>query len=389
MLSENYIVCVSTQDWNDLWTRKQRFMFRFAQQGNKVLYVEQQIHILGYFKRFKAQWKRLFKWMAGSRKLDENLYVYALPVVLPFYQMWPWVNKINYWFITYLLKRQLSNLGFKDPILWTYAPYSYRLLGKLGEKFIVYECVDEFSASKGLVKGDVVHSFETQLIKQSDLVIVTAQDLYDSKRSIAKEIYLIPNAAEVEHFKKASSEDIQINSEVANIEKPIIGFLGSISYWIDISLIQHVALSHPEWSILMVGPVRTDVSKIVSLLNVHIIGRKDYQDLPGYIKAFDVCINPYVMDGVAEGCSPLKLYEYLATGKPVVSVNMPEAVKFEGLIRIASSKKQFVLEIEAALCEDGKFIEERMKESYKHSWEERFRLEDAVVHKALNSSGLE
>jgi glycosyltransferase involved in cell wall biosynthesis len=133
----------------------------------------------------------------------------------------------------------------------------------------------------------------------------------------------------------------------------------------------------------MIGPVRANVSKIAPLPNVHLLGRKDYQELPRYLKAFDVCINPYILDGVAEGCSPLKLYEYLATGKPIVSVDMPEARKFDGLVRIARSTEEFVLHIESALQEDKSLIRERIKESEKHSWDERFRQVESIVEKTL------
>lgn len=385
MLSGHDIVCISTQDWDDLWTRKQRFMSRLARQDNRVLYVEQHMHLAGYVKHFKSDWRRIAAWLEGPREVANNLYIYGLPIVLPFFQMAPWINGVNYWVIISVLRKQLLSLGFRNPILWTYAPYSDRLVGKLGEKFVIYECVDEFSASKGLIKGEVVQLLERRLIEKSDLVIVTAQTLFDSKKLMAKNIFLIPNGAEVEHFRKALSKDTLVPEEIAQIKRPIIGFLGSISYWIDIDLIQYIALSHNEWSIVMVGPVRTNVSKITSLPNVHLLGRKDYQELPGYLKAFDVCVNPYILDGVAEGCSPLKLYEYLSTGKPIVSVDMPESRKFEGLVRIAKSKELFVSEIDAALKEDGILVKDRIKEAERNSWDERFRTEESIIQRSLSS----
>lgn len=385
MLSGHDIICISIQDWDDLWTRKQRFMSQLARQGNRVLYVEQQVHILGYIKRLKSHWKRIKLFLDPPRKIDENLYIYNLPIILPFFQMFSWINTINYRLINSALKKQIRNMGFKNPILWTYAPFSDRLVGKLGEKFVIYECVDEFSASKGLVKAETVRSLEEKLIKKSDLVIVTAQNLLDTKRHIARNIHLISNAAEIEHFRMASYDNTIIPEEMEKIKHPIIGFLGSIAYWIDIPLIQKIALSHPEWSIVLIGPVRTDISKIESLKNVHLLGRKDYQKLPGYLKAFDICINPYILDGVAEGCSPIKLYEYLATGKPIVSVDMPEASNFKDLIKIAKDNKDFIYQIELSLKEDENMTKLRLKESEKHSWNERFKTEESIIQNLLES----
>jgi len=383
MLSGHDIVCISTQDWDDLWTRKQRFMFQLAQQDNRVLYIEQQMHLAGYVKRLRSEWRRIGRSLKGIRKMGDNLYVYALPLVLPFFQMSTSIGDINHWLIVPVLKKQLSSLEFRDPILWLYTHYSDRLVGKFGEKIVVYELVDETLAFKGLVKSEVNQFLENRLIRKSDVLIVTAQSLFDSRKKLIENIYLVPNGAEVEHFRKAMSEDTPVSEEIAEIKRPIVGFLGSISYWLDIPLIRHIALSHTEWSIVMIGPVRANVSKIAPLPNVHLLGRKDYQELPRYLKAFDVCINPYILDGVAEGCSPLKLYEYLATGKPIVSVDMPEARKFDGLVRIARSTEEFVLHIESALQEDKSLIRERIKESEKHSWDERFRQVESIVEKTL------
>jgi glycosyltransferase involved in cell wall biosynthesis len=385
MLSGHDIVCISTQDWDDLWTRKQRFMSQFAKQGNKVLYVERQMHLAGAVKRIKTQWRRSFKWLNGPRMIAQNLYVYTLPLVLPFYQMAYWINGINHYIIISLLKRQMASLGLRNPILWTYAPFSDRLIGKLGEKLVVYECVDEFSASKGLVRANVIKAMESCLIKKSDLIIVTAQSLLDSKRHLSNYIHLVPNAAEVDHFKKVLSGDTVLSHEMAQIKPPIIGFLGSISYWIDIDLIHYIAVSRPDWSVVMIGPVRTDISKITALPNVYILGRKDYNEVPGYVKGFDVCINPYIMDGVAEGCSPLKLYEYLATGKPIVSVDMPEARKFSSIITIARSYEEFLTGLDSSFKENGKYAKERIAESEKHSWDNRFQRVQFIVEEALKN----
>ncbi|MBD3182580.1 glycosyltransferase [Candidatus Poribacteria bacterium] len=386
MLSGHEILCISTQDWDDLWTRKQRFMTWFARQGNRVIYVEQQMHWLGYAKHFKKQWRRIGLWTKGPRKIEDNLYVYTLPILLPFYQMYSGINGLNYWSITRNLQSQIDSLDFKAPILWTYAPYSEKLVGNVGEKLVVYECVDEFSASKGLVKGNVVKEMEESLLKKSDVVIVTAQSLYDSKKDMAREIRLVPNAAEIEHFRKALNENLPIPEDMAGLKRPIVGFLGSISYWIDIDLIKYIAESRPDWSIVMVGPIRTDVSPVSSMPNVYFTGRKDYKLVPNYLKAFDVCLNPYILDGVAEGCSPLKLYEYLATGKPIVSVDMPEARKFDNVVRIANSREEIIPEIELALQEDERLVKERIDISEKNSWRERFLLENEIIEQAIIKS---
>lgn len=376
MIKRQDILCLSSQDWNDLWTRKQRFMQRFARQGNRVLYIESQASLVS-LGVYKDDWKRIFRWLRGPRKIEDNLYVVTLPLVIPFFQMSGTINEVNNWIILKLLRNWMRELKFRNPILWTYTPHSESLIGKLGERFSIYECVDDLSASKGLVRAGTVHELEKRLIEKVNLVIVTHENLLKSKKALGKEIHLIPNGAEVEHFKKASLPETTISSEMVKIPKPIIGFLGSIQYWIDLDLIRHIALSKSEWSIVLIGPIGrlTKIEKIKALPNVHLLGRKDYASIPSYIKAWDVCINPYVLDKTAENCSPLKLYEYLATGKPVVSVDMPEARKFNGLIEIGTTYQDFLEKIQQILNqfpEEFTKIKDRIKAVERHSWNHRF-----------------
>jgi glycosyltransferase involved in cell wall biosynthesis len=114
-------------------------------------------------------------------------------------------------------------------------------------------------------------------------------------------------------------------------------------------------------------------------------GRVPYEDVPRYVKAFDVCVNPYVLDGVAEHCSPLKLYEYIATGKPVVSVDMPEARQFADLIAIAPDRDAFVGLVEAAVNSPDERAAERMAEAGRHTWRRRFETVSAALADELNT----
>lgn len=376
MLNNQHIICISSQDWDDLWTRKQRFMQKFAKQGNRVLYIEAQSSIFS-FGVIRSDWGRAFRWLKGPRRVEDNIYVATLPLVLPFFQISGIINKINNWFIVRLLVHWIKKLGFGRPILWTYNPHNESLVGQLGERLAIYECVDELSASKGLVKSQVVHDLEERLIKKVDIVVTTHENLYKSRKPLAKSISLIPNGVEIEHFRKISSPETSMASEMKEIPRPVIGFLGTIQYWIDLDLIRYIAVSKREWSIVLIGPIGrlAEIKKIKGIPNVHLLGRRDYTRLPSYIKTWDVCINPYIVDEVAMNCSPLKLYEYLATGKPIVSVDMPEARKFDGLVEIADNYEDFLKKIQGildGLPEEEAKKEARIKAVENHSWENRF-----------------
>jgi len=387
MLTNKDILCISTQDWNGLWTRKQRFMLKLSKQGNRVLYVETQATLIS-FGIIKNDFRRIFRWLKGPQKINENLWVATLPLVLPFFQMYSSINQINNSFILRLLKYWLKKLKFKNFIFWTYTPYSDTFVKKMGESFAIYECVDEFSSSKGLVNPKVIRILEKKLLKKVDMVVVTHENLFRSKKSFNKNIYLIPNGAEVEHFRKASLPETHIALEIKNIPHPIIGFLGAVQYWIDLDLIRFLAICKPEWSIVLIGPVGrlVKIEKIKNLPNVYLLGKKDYATLPSYIKAWDVCINPYVLDKTAENCSPLKLYEYLAAGKPIISVNMLEARKFDRLVEIGIDYQDCIKKIELIvkrLPESSAEIESRIKIAEKYSWDCRFQEMERILVRYL------
>jgi len=384
------MVYLSSQDWDCLRTRKQRFAQRFAEQGNRVLYVEAQAS-LANLGTYWNDWRRLFRWLRGPRPVTANLHVGTLPPVLPFFQMSRTINRINNWRLQKLLRGWLRRLGYRDPVVWAFNPHNEGLIRKLGEKVAIYECVDELSASKGLVRSSVVRALERRLIEKADLVIVTHDNLRRSKEALARSIHVIPNGAEVEHFKRAALAETPPAPEMSRYAKPIIGFLGAVQYWIDFDLIRHIALARPTWSLVLVGPVGrlARVDKVRDLPNVHLLGRRKYEDLPSFLKAWDVCINPYILDETAENCSPLKLYEYLASGRPIVSVDMPEARKFEGLLDIALDYDDFVRKIDRILqdpAEQERRATLRIEAAAPHSWDQRFAALEEVLQNHCGAS---
>jgi glycosyltransferase involved in cell wall biosynthesis len=256
--------------------------------------------------------------------------------------------------------------------------------GKLGESFIVYECVDEFSAAKGLVHGPTIAALERELIAKAGLVIVTAPALFESKRPWAKRIETVPNGVDVEHFARASRPETKAAPAIQKLPKPVIGFIGGIQYWVDFDLIAHAARAHPEWSFAFVGNVEplARVDKVRGLPNVHFLGRQPYALMPEFVAGFDVCVNPYVLDGVAENVDPLKLYDYLASGKPIVSVDIPAARRFADMIRLTKTADEFTRALEATLADPGDAAA-RLRAAAEHSWEARFRRVQDIVEPLL------
>lgn len=376
---------LSTQDWNSLPTRKHRFAQWWAEAGNRVLYVEQQMHWAGWLVDIRNQVPRLWRWLQGPRQAAPNVWVYTLPPVIPFFQMSRLINWINNWFLRPLLRHQLKRLGFSNPILWTYTPHSADLVGSVGERTAVYECVDDFTSSRGLVDAKAIGRMERELIGKVDLLIVTAPALAESKRAGARRVVLVPNGVDADHFARAGELGTPVAEAVAKLRPPVVGYLGTLNYWIDSELLARIAREHPDWTVLHVGPrdMLANTAAFDGLPNLISTGRIPYQDLPQYVKVFDVCVNPYILDGVAEHCSPLKLYDYIATGKPIVSVDMPEARKFEQLIHISDNSDEFVALVEQVIEKGDPRSEERKAEARRHTWRSRFEDVAAALAEVL------
>jgi glycosyltransferase involved in cell wall biosynthesis len=191
---------------------------------------------------------------------------------------------------------------------------------------------------------------------------------------------------DVEHLAQASQSATVVASAIAALPKPVIGYLGAIQYWIDFDLIAAAATAHPEWSFALVGNTEplARVDKVRGLSNVHFLGRQPYASLPNYVAGFDVCINPYILDGVAANVDPLKLYDYIASGKPVVSVDIPAAQRFADIIYLTKTTEEFSAAIAAALRNPGNGAARQQVAAF-HSWSARFELVQKVVFPLLSS----
>lgn len=386
-LENQHIICISSIDWDPIWTRKQQIMSRLP-KSNTILYIEPPITLLSPLKdrNTLGKWGMWFK---GLRRLNENIYSCSPPVILPFGNKSRLINKINQWWLSLFVKRIIYRLKLKNPIVWTYMPNSADLIKKLPEhKLLVYDCVDEHTEYTGLINKAVVTELERELMSRCDLVFVTAQGLYNSKKSYAREIYFSPNAANVEHFMKAQDPSTVVPEDISAIPGPIVGFVGVIQDWVDLDLVRAAALAHPEWSCVMIGPVAAgiDTSSLKALPNVRFLGRKDVKDLPNYIKAFDVCINPFKINQLTDKVSPLKFYEYLASGKPIVSVNMPGVSDFSDVVEISNNTEEFIKGIEHALAnETPEKLQARLNRAQENSWDSRADFMQEKILAKINS----
>lgn len=390
MLKNRDIVCISSADWdNPLWTNQQHIMSRLS-RANHILYIESLgLRRPGFNKKdITRLFRRLKKWFLNPWKGGSNVFVYS-PAIFPFHKL-RLIREVNRYLLLSALKHLIRKLDFKKPILWAYVPNAIDFVGKLGEKLVIYHCVDELSANPR-IPAKAILRMEEEYIKKADLIFAASKSLFKRKRKINPvNTYYLPNVADVEHFIKANDPTLQIPSDIVGFKHPIIGFIGAISsYKLDFELIVQLAVSHRDWFIVLIGPLgegepAADISALQREENIFLLGKRDYPALPGYLKAFAVCILPNRTNAYTANMFPMKFFEYLASGKPIVSTYLPALSEYQDYFKMARDKKEFVDFVEETLefdPEDAK--EKRINLAKKYSWTHRLEEISDLVNKKL------
>jgi glycosyltransferase involved in cell wall biosynthesis len=240
----------------------------------------------------------------------------------------------------------------------------------------VYHCVDEIAANP-LIPGKVILDLEKEMLASADLTLVTSPELYAAKKPLAKEIHYLPNVADVEHILKSQDPNLEIPADLAGVGHPILGFVGAVSnYKLDFELLMSIAQEKPKWNIVLIGAVgegekAAEVSRLRSIANIHILGGRPYEILPNYLKSFDVCLLPNKLNEYTRNMFPMKFFEYLASGRPVVSTALSSLQEFREYFYQADSHEGFINKIEEALRENPAVKEKRIALARKYSWTNR------------------
>lgn len=338
-------------DWTGDPLSKTHLMRHFA-KDNRVLW----INSIGYrapsasARDARRALNKLKQAATPVKEVEKNIFVLA-PLAIPAYGV-PWMRTVNKYLLQFQVLAAMRKLHFERPINWVFNPTASVLAGSLHEDMIVYYCVDEFTAFTGLAQQTII-DLEDHLMRRSDMVIVSADRLLKSKSKVNPKTVLVRHGVDYDHFRKALDPATEIPAEIRNLPRPIIGYFGLMADdWIDIDLMVHVAKHFSSGSMVLLGKVTTDISRLTSLPNVHLLGRKEFSTLPAYSKGFDVAINPFPINEVTLNANPLKVREYLAAGLPVVSTKIPE-VEVLGKARIGDTPEAFVRELEEALKDPG------------------------------------
>jgi GT2 family glycosyltransferase len=223
---------------------------------------------------------------------------------------------------------------------------------------IVYDCMDDHGGFEVTHPEFSLH--EASLVSISDMVVATSQILFDRMSMVHANCILVPNAGDFDHFHPAATLE---TSPLAKLTQPVIGYYGAIAEWFDTTAIHKAATRHPDWSFVLIGhTTAVDLRNLRKLRNVHLLGEKSYQELPAYLAGFDIATIPFRRIPLTEATNPVKVFEYLSAGKPVVATSLPELLPHEDLLYLYSTAEEFTAKLEQAMQENGPGLCERRVE---------------------------
>jgi glycosyltransferase involved in cell wall biosynthesis len=324
------IVCVGFADWEtELPTNQHHLMSRLA-ADNRVLFIEslglRRPQLAGRdVRRIARRLRRGLSPARGGWDGLPGLHVLS-PLVLPLHAN-AFVRRLNARLLPALVRRSTRRLGFDRPILWAYVPQAEALLDALRPSLVVYHCVDDIAAQPG-VDAESFRAAEARFAARADLVLASAPALAARMRTFNDNVLDAPNVADTAAFATALQPG-PVDAAIAALPHPRIVFTGAVvATKLDVGLIVDVARRRPDWSFALVGPTgmgdpSTDVSALHAVPNVHLLGGRHHTELPAVLRGADAGIIPYASNQLTASIFPMKVYEYLAAGLPVVATELP------------------------------------------------------------------
>lgn len=346
-------ILFSTADWDaPYWTNKQHTAKNLALKGITVLYIESiglrrpnitsGVDIARIF-------RRLLRSFQGVHKADESIFILS-PLIIPFKHHWFLVRWLNNFLLRYaigvFIKRIQKANGGRRPIFWSYHPYALDAIPRGRNWPIIYHCVDDLSSVPG-IDGKAFNIAEQNFLKNVDLVFTTSNALYEKCKVFNNNVYNFPNVVDFEHFSQAT-ESSNFPLKLESIPHPRIVYVGVLSdFKVDFELIYQVVKLSPQWQFILIGEEREGqsnslVKKLRLEPNVHFVGYVKYADLPKYLSGMDVAILPTLINSYTKSMFPMKYYEYISAGLPVVSTPLDFVEEYFSEVMIGHNAETFV-----------------------------------------------
>lgn len=375
------VICFGGEDWwyHNRGHADMQIMRHFARLGT-TLYVNSIVmqkpslkRNIGGGRSFNEKLLRKARSiLRGLRKSDAGFLVYS-PFTLPVHHL-AWARPIN----EILLRRQVHRISQKlrldNPLVWVACPAASDAAIRLRKGLLVYQRTDRYEEYPN-VDGEIIKTYDRKLKAMADLTIFANQMLFNQEASQCKKALYIDHGVDYEVFSMAGQNPYK-PEDIARIPKPIVGYFGAITgHTVDMGFVNSVAKLLPEMSFVFVGNISMEMTELSTRKNVWLLGQKPYEQIPHYGKCFDAAIMPWCQNRWIEGCNPIKLKEYLALGKPVISTPFSELQQYLDVVQAAKTPEEFAGCIRHALENDNdEQITARRKKVETASWKSRVQI---------------
>lgn len=371
-LDPNTVVLYFGNDWFAENRTSSHHLARQLAKRFRVIYIEcpGMRAPRGSGRDLKKAVSKVWKFLRGTRPVEDGLSVRTLfQIPLHRYALVRWLNRR---IIRATLGWMKWRHGIKSPLAWFHLPHIPYLVGELGERLAVYYCTDDFGAYPG-AHADTVRAMDRETAGRADLVFVTSDTLLEGKQQVNPNTHVSPHGVEFDHFARAQDADLPVPADIAHLKGPVIGFFGLIESFIDLDTIGWLAAQRPDWQFVFLGRVAVPAEALPKCPNVHFLGKRPYAELPAYAKRFDACVIPYKPGDWSYHANPLKLREYLATGKPVVAIETPQTSKFADVIEVVRDRAGYLAAFDKVLgsAPAPEAIARRMNRVAECSWAAR------------------
>ena len=367
------IVCFAADDW---WLHHPHadvhLMQELAAAGNRVLYVNstgiRRPDLAGDpYARGRAL-RKIASLLRYVRKVAPGFYVFS-PLALPL-MGGAFVQRCNSAALSAQVAAVMAVLRFRAPIIWATSPMATHTAVALRRRVgqcLVYCCADSLSRFPG-IDGERVLALELDLHRQADVAFFVSHALLEERKHQNPNSRYLAHGVDYDHFARAQHQQQPVPHDLQGVTGPIAGYMGEIR-WLDTGLIRRLATENPDISFVLIGNVEQDVEDC-RRPNVHFLGPKSYSELPAYLQCFSCCLICYQADeAFNQYRNPKKLLEYLATGKPVVSVDIPEMRRVEAYVRVAEDAASFSRHVREAVQDgDSSGRARRIDLARQHTW---------------------
>jgi glycosyltransferase involved in cell wall biosynthesis len=346
-------ILFATADWDaPYWTNKQHVASELARMGWRVLYVESP-GIRAPNAASRRDWSRLWRRLqagldslySSAKKRRENLWTLS-PLSIPAKHHWPLIGWLNRALLQSILQRFIRTQHFTTPLIWTYHPFMLEAIALLEHGPLLYHCVDDLAAVPG-VDATAFRAAEQKLLQTAQVVFATSQPLAEHCAKHNPNTRFLPNVVDAEHFGRAL-EPGPIPEDLAAIPEPRLLYHGVLSdFKVDFDLLYQAAQLRPDWHWVLIGEEREGqkserLAQLATLPNVHPLGYRPYETLPDYLRGAQVGLLPTLLNEYTRSMFPMKYFEYLAAGLPVVSTPLEFAQTHRAGLEIAQTPEEMI-----------------------------------------------